>query len=508
MPTASNPMPPPNPYASGSPTTPTKENLVYPTMPYRPRQGIKPQNVENSQSERHSKLKHFFQHHIPSFFSTAISFLKSFVYHFISFLKVIPIPLLLTFISWTIACFPIENNPLTAIISIINNISLLIILLISAIIASFAILPISESENGASKPLIELKFSDPNNFDLQKSGLRSFVSQHLKAFTYILPISTVIAFIFVLYHNKEVASGDLGLALQITSAQLPEQKFTWATVILVYIAIFYISFLPAIALALINQPGMNQELHQYILLKNNNNNRITARGYYTYLLIQASILTAASSFTIFYILRLTTHGDFAETMLVVVALSITACTVPISHIINCALIKDEQPDKEVNHNRTTSRIAVFILAILVLYLFYLSPKLLLDYMPKSIGGIVANPGTTIETNESDYACVFPKGENDPQSIAFGIIVSSDNSSVHLFTPSYNTKNKRYVELLKNGYKKPNKLIESRIKYTNGFYIEKYDRNIHIYNENSGKCVYKNSYPFYIFTRSWNTPDRN
>ena len=449
-----------------------------------------------------SEIKKLYEYIKSEILQSFISFLKHLRYDLISFLKVIPIPLLLTFISWTIACIPVEKNIFTAINSTINNTSLLLILLISATIASFPILPTIDSSNKASKPLIKLEFSNPNNVDSQKSGIRLFASRHLRAFTYILPISTVIAFIFVLYHNKEVAKGDLGLALQITSAQLPEQKFTWATVILVYMAIFYISFLPAIALPLINQPSMNQDLHRYILLKDHNNNEITVKGYFTYLIIQTSILAAASSFTIFHILRLTTHGDFTETMLIVVTLSTTACTIPISNIINRGLIKGKQSNKGATHNRTIARMAAFILAILLLHLFYLSPKLLLDYMPKSIGGIVANPGTTIETNEIDYACVFPSGETSPKSFAFGIVTSSDNSSVHLFTPSYDTENKRYAERLGIVDKKLNKLIESRIKYTNGFYIEKYNGKIHIYDENSGQCIYKSSLPFYMKTYPW------
>ena len=455
-----------------------------------------------------SEIKKLYEYIRSKILQPFISFLKSLGCDLIYFLKIIPIPLLLTFISWTIACFPIEQNIFTAIISTINNPSLLLILLISAIITSFAMLPTIDSINEASKSLIKLEFSNPNSIDSQKGGIKSFVSGHLKVFTYILPISTVIAFIFVLYHNKEVAKEDLGLALQITSAQFPEQKFTWATVILVYMAIFYISVLPAIALPLINQPSMNQDLHGYILLKNHDNNEITATGYFTYLIIQVSVLATASSFTIFYILRLTTHGGFTETMLVVVALSTTACTIPISHIINRGLIKGEQSNKDANRNRTTARIAAFILAILILCIFYLSPKLLLDYMPKSIGGIVANPGTTIETNEIDYACVFPSGETSPKSIAFGIVTSSDNSSVHLFTPTYDTENKRYAERLGIVDKKLNKLIESRIKYTNGFYIEKYDGKIHIYDENSGQCIYKSSLPFYMNTYPWKKQYRN
>lgn len=436
-----------------------------------------------------SEIKKVYEYTKSEILQPFISFSKSFVRYLISFLKVILMPLLLTFISWTIACFPIEKNLLTAIISTRNDTSLLLILLFSAITVSLAMLPALESSNEASKSLIKLEFSNPNNIDPQKSGIKAFVSQHLKAFTYILPISTVIAFIFVLYHNKEVAKGDLGLALQITSAQLPEQKFTWATVILVYMTIFYISLLPAVALPLINQPSMNQDLHRHILLKNHDSNKITATGYFIYLIIQASILTAASSFTIFHILRLTTHGDFAESMLVVVALSTTACTIPISDIINRGLIKGNQSNKDANHSRANARIAAFILAILVLCLFYLFPKLLLDYMPKNIGGIVANPGTTIETNENDYACVFSNDIKEKKSITFGVIAESKPESVHIFTPEYNQERNSYGEEAENGKVIPNKLVESQVKIPGGYRIEKFDGSKHGYNHQTGKCEY-------------------
>ena len=472
MPTPSNPMPPPNPYASGSLATPTKENLVYPTMPYRPRQGIKPQNFKNSQSKKRSKLRH----HISSFSSSAISFLKF-----------IPIPLLLTFISWTIACFPIENNPLTAIISITKNISLLIILLVPAAISTFMVLTALDSSNKNSKPVIELEVFDLEDSNLQKNEISSLISKHLKIFASLLPVSTAVAFAFVLYHYKEIAGGDIGLALQITSAQLPEQKVTWATVVLVYIAIFYISLLPAVILPTINNPKINRDIHQHILIKRQKGNEIPILWYYSYLTIQSAILTIASSFTIFYILKLTTRGDTAETLLFVVTLSITACIIPISHIIANGTNKNSQFNKNSNQNRGTFTLFISIFTILVLYLSYISPRLFLEYMPKNIGGIIANPGETIESGEIDYSCVFPRNNNSSKSIAFGIIVSTDNSSILLFSPSYDNDKKNYATRNSDGYYKPNKIVENRTKYTEGFYIEKYDRKKHTYNEYTGQC---------------------
>ena len=173
------------------------------------------------------------------------------------------------------------------------------------------------------------------------------------------------------------------------------------------------------------------------------------------------------------------------------------CFLPIYRAI---MSQFEQKNTTSNDALSTKIFKGILYAIIISILFITCSRasyFFLEYIPKGIGGIAANPGATIETNESDYACIFPKGEDNPKSIAFGVIISSDHSSIHLFTPSYDTKNKRYAELLKNGRKKPNKLIESRIKYTNGFYIEKYDRKIHAYNESSGQCTYKTSPSIYL-----------
>lgn len=344
-----------------------------------------------------------------------------------------------------------------------------------------------DSSNKNSKPVIELEVFDLEDSNLQKNEISSLISKHLKIFASLLPVSTAVAFAFVLYHYKEIAGGDIGLALQITSAQLPEQKVTWATVVLVYIAIFYISLLPAIILPTINNPKINRDIHQHILIKRQKGNEIPILWYYSYLTIQSAILTIASSFTIFYILKLTTRGDTAETLLFVVTLSITACIIPISHIIANGTNKNSQFNKNSNQNRGTFTLFISIFTILVLYLSYISPRLFLEYMPKNIGGIIANPGETIESGEIDYSCVFPRNNNSSKSIAFGIIVSTDNSSILLFSPSYDNDKKNYATRNSDGYYKPNKIVENRTKYTEGFYIEKYDRKKHTYNEYTGQC---------------------
>lgn len=404
-----------------------------------------------------------------------------------SFLYLSIFTFILTFTSWFIACWAINNDFWAGIKALTPKLHLLTILLVPTFITPLAVLPTLSSGAKNSHPLIELKCSN-QELNQDNREIREFISRNLKIFNSIVPVSMAASFIFVLYHYREITSGNLGLALQITSAQFPEQKITWTAVMFVYLSIFYISLLPAIIISPINSPNMNHDMHQHIF----KSGPIKLSKYYSYLVAQAAILATASSFIILYILKIATNGGIAETLLFTVSLSMTACTFSILNTIKENTSNNENSSNKTDPNKGTTRILTGLLAILVLLISYLSPALLLEYMPKGIGGIVASPGTTVETNEIDYACVFPSGENKPKSIAFGIVTSSDNSSIHLFTPSYDTENKRYAERLKDGRKKPNNLVESRIKYTNGFYIEKYDRNIHTYNEISGQCEYKNA----------------
>ncbi len=122
--------------------------------------------------------------------------------------------------------------------------------------------------------------------------------------------------------------------------------------------------------------------------------------------------------------------------------------------------------------------------------------------------MITNPGDTLGSIETDYSCVFSNNVEEKNSIAFGVIVESKPDSVHIFTPEYNQEKNSYGEEVGNGKVKPNKLAESQVKIPGGYRIEKFDNNKHGYDLTVGKCIYRNSPPFYMYTYSWNTSDRN
>lgn len=397
-----------------------------------------------------------------------------------------------TIFSWHIICSANEGNLLSssALHTMLSKPYLVLIPCLLLITRPISILSALKFDDRHPNPLIELKCTTNQEGEAsQGGGLKALISKHLSAVKYIFPTVIVFAFIFVLYHNKMVASGDLGLALQITSAQLPEQKSTWTTITITYLTIFYISFLPAIFLPHINSPKANQEIHRYVLLKAGSSKHIEPEKYYNYLTLLAAILTTISSFTTLYLLRITTIGDMTETFLFIVSLSMMACTFPISRIINKNLVENNQPDKEEKYDRRNTITLFAICTVVILISSWVLPNFFLEYMPRGIGGILANPGTTLESEESDYACIFPNDNKGKESITLGVVVESKPESIRIFTPEYNRNDNEYGKRIGGGKIKLNKLVETQIKISGGYRIEKFDGSKHGYNHQTGKCEY-------------------
>lgn len=402
---------------------------------------------------------------------------------------------LLVLISWALVIWPSgEYNLISEMNSLLSDPAIPIILFVVSTPYLAMGLLVWDIHNNKSANLTpvgtdssEGDSAGENNTLTEK--ILSLIKNQTRILLTLFPISTVASFVFVLYHYKELANGDLGLALQITSALFLENKITWAAITLAFLLIFYISFMPAISLKKIEPVVTRTSSRQ--------ENKEDSYKLYIMLIVTAASLTTFSNIILIHIFKLVTEGNIAINMFLMTSISMATCFLPIYRAI---MSQFEQKNTTSNDALSTKIFKGILYAIIISILFITCSRasyFFLEYIPKGIGGIAANPGATIETNESDYACIFPKGEDSPKSIAFGVIISSDHSSIHLFTPSYDTKNKRYAELLKNGRKKPNKLIESRIKYTNGFYIEKYDRKIHAYNESSGQCTYKTSPSIYL-----------
>lgn len=484
MPTNNGPMPPPSPYTGGY---------------------TNPASVKETITASQKFLK---RSRIPR--TPFVYILKKIISGIIKFTLLPPIFIFIfTFLAWVFihSAKELNLNEINLSIPIHTIVSkpyFLILLLIPSLVNIHWFIPDPESTKETPKTPIELKCTEQS---AEKSE-KTLISKNLDTIKALFPISIVIAFILVLYHNRGISQGNLGLALQITSSQFSEQKSTWAALTIICLILLCISFLPAIVLPFINQPRVNQKIHQYILLKSLKSTQIKQKTYYNYLIIQASCLTTASIIVILPVLKIATDDATIEILLLFMAsASMFLCTIPISNVVHGSIIKISQPNKNTKPKRVITIPVATLCTCIVLIACCVLPKIFFEHASQNIGGILANPGATLNSKESDYACIFPNNTKTKESITLGVVVESKPESIRIFTPEYNRNINNYGNKV-GGKLELNTLVETQIKIPGGYRIEKFDNKKHRYDLTSGKCVYINPSPFDIFTHSWNTPDRN
>ena len=100
----------------------------------------------------------------------------------------------------------------------------------------------------AIKPRIKYKENQSS-----KNGIRDLLSLQVKYALSTIPLSASVIFIIVLIHNKDLAKGDLGTAIQITAIQFTDNKYSWTAIAITFIALVYIAIIPTFLLLPINK---------------------------------------------------------------------------------------------------------------------------------------------------------------------------------------------------------------------------------------------------------------
>lgn len=310
--------------------------------------------------------------------------------------------------------------------------------------------------------------------------LISILKKQTKLLTGLFPASIVVSFISVLYHNQELTNGDIGSALEITSAQFPENKIKWVTITLLYFLIPYFLFTSALFIKTIKN-SVNKDFP-----------KITReRLYVNYLVLLAIafLLATIANIMDIHVFKLVTTENVEINLFLTTALSFSVYVFPIRQIITDSIPDNPKPDEGLNSNGISMAIYYFIFVLSIIVSFSTVSKMFFEYLPKSIGGVVANPGATLESEESDYACVFPNDNKSKESITLGVVVESKPESIRIFTPEYNRNDNEYGKRIGGGKIKLNKLVDTQIKISGGYRIEKYDGSKHGYNRQTGKCEY-------------------
>lgn len=394
-------------------------------------------------------------------------------------LFIFPLPaVFLILLSGTLSSLLTGNNPLT----VASDPFLYTALLMPTLVYSSLGLLVANAKNDGTQSL-----PLPNSETSSKTGENSFNKQLIlilttqtKLLKNLFPASIIASFIFVLYHNQELTNGDIGSALEITSAQFPENKIKWATITLLYFLISYFSCSPALFVKSV-RGSLNRDFphlakgHPYI-------------NYLISLTITA-FLTTISNLINIHVIKLITTEDVEINLFLTTILSFTICVFPIRQIIINQIPDSTAQDKAPKASGVNIFIYYILILISILVSFSIASKIFFEYFPKSIGGVVANPGATLDSEESDYVCVFPNDNKSKESITLGIVVESKPESIRIFTPGYNRDYNKYGKQIGEGKVALNKLVETQIKISGGYRVEKYDGSKHVYNRQTGKCEY-------------------
>lgn len=105
---------------------------------------------------------------------------------------------------------------------------------------------------------------------------------------------------------------------------------------------------------------------------------------------------------------------------------------------------------------------------------------------QGVGRLIADPGNSNTKLANPYSCVFSGDRQHPEPKAVGILISANASSIYIFTPPFNPKDKKYESIENNSLQG---LTESHLEIKKDYYIERYNKEKHKYNEETGVCNY-------------------
>ena len=346
--------------------------------------------------------------------------------------------------------------------------------------------------------------------------------EKLKSASQLVPIIIALSFAFILIQNIMLMDRDIGLAIHLTATEFAYAKYEWIAFMLMVTIIIYSTFLPPLALSILHEGfRIIQNSRLFKFLKNLSTHiveRQPARPESTSPITTQEAISSALvilhhivTITLIVIIE-TIFGvilglrNSPSTDIYILVFSATAYL----NVNIYMLSKNSTNPAKVKKILYSSCLKVLIFLVAIFSILFHESVIISSIENSSfLGKAISSPSIIADSSENArFSCAFLDKQNSPESIAFGIITSSKDSSIHLFSPSRDVVTGEYTHLTKDGNLYPNKLVETHIKVSEGYHIEKFNKSKHWYNSRSGKCIYKNSSPFYIFTRSWNTSDRN
>ena len=314
-----------------------------------------------------------------------------------------------------------------------------------------------------------------------KDAIKINVMDNLKAVLAFAPFAVSAAFIFTLYYYNWIFDNNIGNAFQITSMRLSKDKYILISATLMILTVIYLFFVPACAVK-IYHPSPNRQ-------RSDTEQRLNAKlKLNIHLMISIAITTLLAGVPATMIFKILNPLDYTTSVLLFALFSFTWAQMKITSP-NATMITGIQNILSFKKIKFKENISLNILKVAFVFDIIITNSYLTSTMVQ-IGGSIAATGSNITNPMSAYSCIFSRNDAHRDPIAFGIIIESKDTSLHIFTPELNSDTKRYVHTGEHGEVFPNRPLESYITLKENYIIEQYDDSKHNYDWETGKCTHK------------------
>lgn len=296
----------------------------------------------------------------------------------------------------------------------------------------------------------------------------------IKSLLTLSPIALTLTFIFMLRYYMWATDENIGTAFQITSLQVTQDKYRLLSYTLIIILIIYILPIPA----------MNSE-NLWRLHKDTSLTQKVPQTPKDHLVLMYwnLTLTLLTSFIASLVFRLVAPTLHALLLLNFVAVSFIIAQIKILHPSPLAIIKDIF--KFIERGETKN----LILTITITVSLLIASTIPIHNGTLLAGKIISTAGASESKPINAYSCIFSRNSSSNESIAFGILISSNEKALRIYAPTPTQDNKEY-SYSKDNKIYPNMPTESYINTKEDYTIENYDEQKHEFNSHTGKCKRK------------------
>lgn len=291
-------------------------------------------------------------------------------------------------------------------------------------------------------------------------------------------------FILVVEYYKATFGGNTDFALQVASLKLSQNQQVWIVEAILVLAVIYLALLPGILMLpsskfgthlIFNNSSANQHDNWHIL--------------YIYICIQVAIFSFIPAQLLSFIFNTLSSEYKISYLSGILSFSFFIAQLSVGYSM-LKTIQAENFTKLHNMAINKSYFMKFLTFLSLACLPLLSYANAIENIRSNLGKLMADSEIQKTNTKSPYSCIFSGNHQTPEPKAFGIIISANASSIHLFTPNFDKKNQKYDSPESSENLSAKGMTESHLEIKKDYYFENYDSSKHYYNDSLGVCEYK------------------